>query len=69
MDRAVAEDETNGLVAVWHDESHWNRYLLDHPPDVELPPSYCSPEGWPVDEPARILALRKDHAAIRGLDA
>jgi histo-blood group ABO system transferase len=29
--------------AIWHDESHMNRYLLDHPPAKVLTPAYCLP--------------------------
>jgi histo-blood group ABO system transferase len=64
MRAAIDEDARHGLVAVWHDESHWNRYCLDHPPDVVLPPTYCCPESWPM--PGRkVLALDKDHKAMR----
>ena len=54
-----------GYVAVWHDESHLNRYFIDHPPK-RLPPSYCYPEGWrifPVTK--KIIALDKNHDEIR----
>jgi histo-blood group ABO system transferase len=62
---AVDEDAARGITAVWHDESHWNRYLVDHPPDVELSPAYCTPEGSRMPFSHRILALTKDHAAMR----
>lgn len=68
----VEKDFENGLVAVWHDESHMNRYLIDTPPTVELTPSYCYPEavkfnptGWNVPFEPKILALEKNHAAVR----
>ena len=65
---AVDHDLERGVVAVWHDESHLNRYLCVQPPKV-LPPSYCYPEqGWrhlrhlsPI-----LVALAKDHAYFRG---
>lgn len=32
-------------IALWHDESHMNRYFIDHPPSVRLTPncilSFC----------------------------
>jgi len=31
-------------MALWHDESHWNRYLLDHPPSKIVTPAYVFPE-------------------------
>lgn len=61
----VAKDEANGITAVWHDESHWNRYLFEHPPTLELDPGYCYPESWTLPFERKILALDKDHAAMR----
>lgn len=59
-------DTKNGIIAVWHDESHWNRYLVANPPARILNPSYCYPEGydngygWTKDEcPAILVALDK----------
>ena len=62
---AIDTDYANNLEAVWHDESHLNRYVFDHPPDVLLPPSYCYPEGSNLPFEPRILALDKDHAVVR----
>ena len=63
--QAIDADYANGLEAVWHDESHLNRYVFDHPPDVMLSPSYCYPEGSDLPFEPKILALNKDHAVIR----
>ena len=41
----IDTDTQNGVMAVWHDESHLNRYLLDNPPARILGPEYCYPEG------------------------
>jgi len=38
-------DLNNGITAVWHDESHLNRYLYDNPPAKILTPEYCYPEN------------------------
>lgn len=61
----IAQDERHGFIAEWHDESHWNAYLVGRPPAVSLPPPYCwgEPEGCPPG--TKILALAKDHAAFR----
>lgn len=37
-------DLNRGIIARWHDESHLNRYLYEHPPIRILSPSYCYPE-------------------------
>jgi histo-blood group ABO system transferase len=41
--RNIDIDDTNGIVAIWHDESHLNRYLFDNPPAKVLSPAYCFP--------------------------
>lgn len=41
--RQVECDVKKGLIARWHDESHLNRYLCDHPPARSLSPSFCYP--------------------------
>jgi len=66
----ISFDLNRYIVAVWHDESHLNRYLLDHPPAKILDPSYCYPEGanlhyldkWKaagINPTPKILALTK----------
>lgn len=61
-------DLHNRIIAVWHDESHWNRYCIDHPPTVILSPSYCYPESWNLPYVKRLLALDKNHSEYRALD-
>lgn len=61
----IDKDMQKGYVAVWHDESHWNRYCIDHPPTVILTPSYCFPEGWPIPFKPRLIALNKNHSEMR----
>lgn len=41
----IAHDLGNGVIAKYHDESHWNRYCIDHAPTVVLTPEYCAPES------------------------
>lgn len=67
MAKNIAADEKKGVVAHWHDESHWNKYLTTHP-FKELSPSYCFPEaewaqGLPFEK--KIVALDKDHKTLR----
>lgn len=61
----INNDLERGLIAVWHDESHWNRYCIDHPPTVILDPSYCYPESWVIPFPKRLIALDKNHSEMR----
>ena len=62
----IDDDFQREIVAVWHDESHLNRYLVSNQEKVKtLLPSYCYPESWNLDYPKKILALDKDHEKIR----
>lgn len=45
MKRAIDDDFSKDYVAIWNDESHWNKYLFDHPPAVVLSPSYVYPDS------------------------
>lgn len=58
----IDKDLESGLIAVWHDESHWNRYCIDNKPTLILTPSYCYPESWNLTYTKRLLALDKNHA-------
>jgi histo-blood group ABO system transferase len=65
----VNKDLENGVIAVWHDESQMNRYLIDSPPTLTLTPSYCFAEehmGNPnYPYPPKIIALKKNHNELR----
>jgi len=60
---AVEEDEKEGVVALWHDESHINKYILSHPYKM-LSPAYCYPEDWNL--PFEKLILIKDKSKFGG---
>ena len=66
MAEAITEDEKLNYIADWHDESHWNAYLANvQPAGVELSPAYCWPSEWDRNPETKILALSKEHAAMR----
>ncbi len=65
IDAAVCEDLSRNIVARWHDESHLNRFLIDHPPSRVLDPGYCHPQEKTLPFAPRIIALSKDHSAMR----
>lgn len=62
---AIETDKKNGVMAEWHDESHFNKYLSvsDSNPRV-LGHEYCMPDDNISGNP-KILALSKDHNALR----
>lgn len=41
----IRKDFAKGIIALWHDESHMNKYLLDKNPLI-IPPEYAIPENW-----------------------
>lgn len=67
--QAIEADLLDGVIAVWHDESHWNRFVNSRPEITVFGPEYCWPESSPAPESIgapRILALDKDHHEMRG---
>ena len=62
----IDKDMENDIVALWHDESHLNRYLISNQESVmTLLPSYGYPESWDLPHPKKILMLDKNHEEIR----
>lgn len=67
MAEHIKQDHKVGIIAGYHDESHWNKYLTSHL-FKELTPAYCFPEAvWAKDLPyvPIIKALDKDHKKMR----
>lgn len=71
LDIRIRKDLKKNVIALWHDESHINRYILTHRHFRLLSPSFCWPEDWDLPMSCIILirskakyfdvqALRKD---------
>lgn len=70
LEASIDQDLGMGIIAVWHDESHLNRYLKDRSPLV-LDPGYGYPEGASLPFSPKILIRDKNkfggHDLLRGL--
>ncbi|MCX6754456.1 MAG: hypothetical protein NTU81_01340 [Candidatus Nomurabacteria bacterium] len=51
-------DNKKNVIALWHDESHWNKYLIERSDVKILTPSYLYPEGWTL--PFKPIILIRD---------
>lgn len=68
MKKSVDKDFTNNYIAIWNDESHWNKYLSQHTPAIVLSPSYIYPDSlikeyyeplWGCSYEPKIVTLTK----------
>ncbi|MFA6094595.1 MAG: family 6 glucosyltransferase [Candidatus Paceibacterota bacterium] len=61
MNKNISIDSQNGVVALWHDESHWNKYILKEKPNLkELSTAYLYPEGSELPFSPKILVRGKE---------
>lgn len=66
----INTDLENEIIALWHDESHLNKYMLDKTAKI-LDPSFGYPEGWELPFEQKIIILDKTnfggHSFLRDL--
>lgn len=65
IDVNIQKDLEKEIIAVWHDESHLNRYAVDNPPTKILSPEYCYGESMKIPFKKRLIALDKNHEELR----
>jgi hypothetical protein len=65
LSHRINEDLNNNVIAVWHDESHLNKFLIEHKENTcTLGPEYAYPEVFDsyCDFKPKIIHLAKDNS-------
>lgn len=70
LDKNINIDLDNDVIALWHDESQLNRYIIGKEYKL-LDPGYIYPEGWDLPFKAKIIGRDKSkwggHQDLRGI--
>ena len=66
LSQNIQLDFNNNIIAIWHDESHFNRYAANNIDKLKiLSPSYCYGANKTIPFTPRIVALVKKHEEFR----
>jgi histo-blood group ABO system transferase len=69
IDNNIKIDDSNNVVALWHDESHLNNYYSFNETMFKiLQPEYCYPQHLQSNIIPKIIALDKQHNEVRFSD-
>ncbi len=63
----IMTDLEHGIMPLWHDESHLNRYFIDHQPTLILSPEYYWAPRWSDNFHCRMLIVQKNAAETNEL--
>lgn len=57
-------DLSRNYIAIWHDESHMNRYFIDNAPTKILDPGYCFVENYGLPFIKRLESVHKNNSEL-----
>lgn len=60
----IEKDYEKNIIAIWHDESHMNKWFYENKPDIVLGTQYCIPSNRVTDK-TKISAIVKKHEKYR----
>ncbi len=61
LEKNIDIDLKNGIIAIWHDESHLNNFAVKNKEKIKiLDPSYGYPQNWNLPFKPKILILDKN---------
>lgn len=70
LKRNVDQDTANGVTALWHDESHLNRFIIGRKDVKILPPCYGYPEGLQLPyEPVLFIRDKSKYFDVEAVKA
>ena len=55
----INKDLLNGVIAIYHDESHINSYIVRHNDVIIRGAEYCHPDGWALPVAQKIMVMYK----------
>ena len=64
----IETDLRKNYIALWHDESYMNRYMLDNPPSLVLSSEYAYFHLYDCGPKKKIIHLDKNHLEMRKTD-
>jgi hypothetical protein len=64
----IETDLRKNYIALWHDESYMNRYMLDAPPSLVLSSEYAHFHLYDCGPKKKIIHLDKNHLEMRKTD-